>query len=190
MGQVTAGSWMYLFGLHVESNLILSVLVCIFDGHIISFQRIRSKTWRFSTMLILCWRVAKGLYVEDVSFNRGRLHFLNVSQWYFSRKCLKSCDFSKDENDRRVTVTLLQQRLDNKKKQGRIPTDSKLRDVQGYKLQIKMIITTEIGTDFEMEIKFAIIFADTAQMLDMIVVTSLQANPNDGETLLNSYHKP
>ena len=76
------------------------------------------------------------------------------------------------------------------KKQGRIPTDSKLRDVQGYKLQIKMIITTEIGTDFEMEIKFAIIFADTAQMLDMIVVTSLQANPNDGKTLLNSYHKP
>lgn len=107
-----------------------------------------------------------------------------------SRKCLKSCDFSKDENDRRVTVTLLQQRLDNKKKQGRIPTDSKLRDVQGYKLQIKMIITTEIRTDFEMEIKFAIIFADTAQMLDMIVVTSFQANPNDGETLLNSYHKP
>lgn len=73
-----------------------------------------------------------------------------------------------------------------KTKQG----DSKRRDVQGYKLQIKMIITTEIGTDFEMEIKFAIIFADTAQMLDMIMVTSFQANPNDGETLLNSYHKP
>lgn len=37
-----------------------------------------------------------------------------------------------------------------------------------------------------MEIKFAIIFEDTAQMLDMIVVTLFQANPNDGETRLNS----
>ena len=69
-----------------------------------------------------------------------------------------------------------------KTKQGRIPTDSKLR-------MSKVVSNDNHNQNWnrlEMEIKFAIIFEDTAQMLDMIVVTLFQANPNDGETRLNS----
>lgn len=69
-----------------------------------------------------------------------------------------------------------------KTKQGRIPTGSKL----GMSKVVSNDNHNQNWNRLEMEIKFAIIFEDTAQMLDMIVVTLFQANPNDGETRLNS----